>query len=78
MARPQKPVSKKYVPDYEQFVKEQMHLQRIGNKLRAAGYGSSEAFLADIKKIHANAALYNKPGNGKYGLASKCPAQQEQ
>ncbi len=64
----QKAVGKQWVPDYHEVVKEQMHFDKIANRIRNRSYRTKEEFVRDIKLIHDNAVAYNKPENGgKFG-----------
>ena len=56
-------------PDYNDFVPaaDEMYLDKIEKKAKQGGYQSSAEFMVDVQKIAHNAAVYNSPGNGKYG-----------
>ena len=62
-------VTKASAPDYNSFVpnNQEMHLDKIERKVKNGKYSSGQAFLADCKRIADNAAVYNAPGNGKFG-----------
>ncbi len=66
-------VTKISAPDYNDFVpsNQEMHLDKIERKVKNCKYASSQDFLADCQKIAENAAMYNAPGNGKYGGPGK-------
>jgi hypothetical protein len=47
------------IPDYPTIVKEPMDLSTVEKKLKSGAYLSSSQFAADVRKIWANAILYN-------------------
>ena len=47
------------IPDYPLIVKEPMDLSRVHKKLHTGMYSNPMQFAADIRKIWANAVLYN-------------------
>ncbi len=63
------------MPDYNDFVDEadEISLETIERRLKAASYSSSKEFMADISQIVRNAVAYNKPGRGKQGGAGAAP-----
>lgn len=62
-------MQKTLAPDYTDFVPEsdEMNLEAIERKLKAAAYSSSTEFIADISRIVKNAVAYNTPGHGRFG-----------
>ena len=62
-------VTKVSAPDYTDFVPaaDEMHLDKIERKIKGGKYSSGAEMLADFERIMQNAAVYNAPGNGKYG-----------
>ena len=62
-------VTKTSAPDYNNFVPsgQEMHLDKIERKVKNGKYSTRQDFLADCQKIADNAAVYNAPGNGKFG-----------
>lgn len=62
-------VTKTSAPDYNDYVpsNQEMHLDKIERKVKNGKYASGQQFRADCQKIADNAAVYNAPGNGKFG-----------
>ena len=47
------------IPDYPLIVKEPMDFSSVEKKLRSGSYASPQQFATDVRKIWANAFLYN-------------------
>ena len=58
-----KPVNAKLVPDYYDVIKEPRDFAMIGENIRSVHYKSSAEFLADVKLLADNCALYNGPSH---------------
>ena len=53
-------VTKKVAPDYFEFVKKPMDLNKINNNLRQMKYMSNQEVIADIEQMFENCFLYNE------------------
>ena len=53
-------VTKKVAPDYFEFVKRPMDLNKINNNLRQMKYMSNQEVIADIEQMFENCFLYNE------------------
>ena len=62
-------MTKTSAPDYNNFIPaaDEMHLDKIEKKAKQGTYQNGADFLVDVQKIAHNAAVYNTPGNGRYG-----------
>mmetsp|Transcript_24112 Transcript_24112/g.67045 ORF Transcript_24112/g.67045 Transcript_24112/m.67045 type:complete len:1556 (+) Transcript_24112:2-4669(+) len=57
-------VTRRYVPDYQDIVKNPMSLEKINRRFKQRPYVTVEDFLADAALIAENAQLYNNPASG--------------
>lgn len=62
-------VNKRVALDYSDFVApaDEIWLDKIGSKIRGLKYSTGQMFIDDFRKLRDNAAVYNTPGNGRYG-----------
>lgn len=56
------------IPDYPNIVKEPMDLSTVDKKLRNGMYATAQQFATDVRKIWANAILYNPKSSPIYGM----------
>lgn len=58
------------LPDYPTIVKEPMDLGTVEKKLKSGAYSTSSQFAADVRKIWANAILYNPKTSPIYDMTT--------
>lgn len=67
--------SKKYYPDYYQFIASPISFDMIRKRIDKEQYNSIDEFKADFTLMFANARQYNEPGSPVYIDAEKMEAE---
>ena len=65
-----RPVEEHYAPHYHEIVRHPMDLSTIRRKCARCAYHSEEAFVQDLRLMHANCVTYNGPEHPFSGTAA--------
>ncbi|XP_078436762.1 histone acetyltransferase of the GNAT family 1 isoform X2 [Wolffia australiana] len=65
------PVDARAVPDYYDIIKDPMDLRTMSKRVEADYYVTLEMFVADVKRMFANARTYNTPETIYYKCATR-------
>lgn len=69
------PVSEQDAPDYYDVVHQPMDWNTVARRIDALEYDDADAFAADVRRVYANAMLYNAPDTPYYKAAQKMERQ---
>ncbi|XWS76323.1 hypothetical protein CRYUN_Cryun01aG0166100 [Craigia yunnanensis] len=65
------PVDACDVPDYYDIIKDPMDLKTMSKRVESEQYVTLEMFVADVKRMFANARTYNSPDTIYYKCSTR-------